>query len=37
MKKMPLLLVLTLLAAFLSNGFAREPIELPPNVSSAKL
>ena len=37
MKKIRLFLVLTLLNVFLSNGFAREPIELPPNISSAKL
>ncbi|MBU3581606.1 chalcone isomerase family protein [Polynucleobacter sp. AP-Capit-er-40B-B4] len=37
MKKMPLFLALTFLAVFLSNSFAREPIELPPNISAAKL
>ena len=37
MKKMPLFMVLTFLAVFLSNSFAREPIELPPNISAAKL
>ena len=37
MKRMPLFLVLTFLTVSLSNSFAREPIELPANISSAKL
>lgn len=37
MRKMRFLLVLTVLTVFLSNGFAREPIELPANIASAKL
>lgn len=37
MKKMRLFLALSLLVALLPTSFAREPIELPPNISSAKL
>ena len=37
MKRMPLFLTLTFLTVCLSNSFAREPIELPANISSAKL
>lgn len=37
MKRIPFALLLTLLTVVFSMGFAREPIELPPNISSAKL
>ena len=37
MKKMQLFLALSLLVALLPISFAREPIELPPNISAAKL
>ncbi|MBU3546015.1 chalcone isomerase family protein [Polynucleobacter sp. MWH-Jannik1A5] len=37
MKRIQFFIVFTLLSTVLSTGFAREPIELPANISSAKL